>query len=1709
MRTISVAVHVVYNNSSQNVSTASINNLINTLNADFRRTNSDASQTRAAFLPVAADAEIEFCLDTIIRRSTSVSCFDPNTATNNMKSNATGGSSPRDTRYFLNIWIVNLCGNAGGGTAGYAYLPTQGMPGSAIDGLVIDYSLGYDNGFGRTATHEIGHYLGLPHPWGSDQNPSCATDDGFSDTPNTNGPRYTCSANNSCGTPAPGDQYENFMDYSFCTNMFTIQQANYMNAILTQVRSSLFSSPGCNSAPQAPVADFTANRTVLCPGQQVTFTNASSGAPTAFSWTFTGATPATSTAQNPTVTYNTPGTYTVSLTVTNAFGTDTETKVNFITVTAAGSLPITQGFQTATFPPAGWQLINPDNSYTWQRTTSAGGYGTSSASMFVNNYEYNAAGSQDLLLLPPVSFVGITNGRLTFDYAYAQYQGTGGSASDSLLIVVSIDCGETFYLLQQKGGAQLATRTAMSGAFTPTSGQWRTDTISLTALAGQANVQIGFLNQTGYGNNLFVDNINLSQPAITQPPVANFSGNPTTVPVGSSVAFTDLSTNSPTSWSWNFSGGTPATSTAQNPTITYNAPGTYTVTLTATNAFGNDSETKVNYITVVQPSAGGCDTIDIFNATDSLALYYAGASPTDGYLSGHNSYGDLAKANRYTPLVAGSTIPGVFMQFGVAVTTGNRNVNIRVWDANGTGGAPGTVLATQVVPINSLGAPNITYIGFTNPPTVNGPYYVGVEFAYAAGDTVALLTNTVFSGNPNVAWEKWSDNSWNTYTTGWGGINLKNIMFPIECSGSVPQPNASFTASATTVCAGATVTYTNTSTNATSYNWTFAGGTPASSTAANPTVTYNTVGTHTVTLVATGTGGQDTETRTNFITVRSNPVPAATVTNVTCNGGTNGAINVTVTGGTAPYTYLWNGGATTPNRTNLAAGSYTVTVTDANGCTGTTTASVTQAPVITLSVTSTAATCAGNNGSATVTATGGTTPYTYAWSTGATTQTINNLVPGTYSVTVTSANGCTALGNTVVSGPTPVTLTTTSTPATCSGNSGSATVTANGGSTPFTYAWSNGGTTATISNLTPGTYTVTVTAANTCTATASVVVAGNIAISLSTTTTQANCVQSNGGVNLTVSGGTAPYTYAWSNGATSQNLTGIAAGSYTVIVTDGAGCTATTSATVTNIGGATVTVSNVTNVTCNGGNNGSITVSATGGNGVYTYAWSNGGGTNTQNNLTAGNYTVTVTDGNGCIATATASVTQPSAIVASVNVVSNVTCFGASNGAVSLTATGGNGNYTFNWSNGNAGASFNNLAAGTYTVSTTDGNGCVAPTIQVVISQPTQIVATTSVVNPGCTSANGSASVTVTGGTPPYSYDWSNGATTAQANNLVAGTYTVEVVDANGCLVTATATLTATAGPSVAVASTPVSCGATNDGTATATVTGGTPPYTYLWNDANNQTSAVASNLAIGTYNVTVTDAASCTFVATVAVNGLGPDVVATPTNVTGCFGNNNGSISLNVSGGAAPYTYAWSNGQTTQNIFTLTSGNYTVTVTDNAGCATIQTITITGPTELTASFTLTPTLQGQSTGAATASVTGGTPPYSYTWSDGTSGTSTSGLGAGNHSLAVMDANGCVETFNFSITVGTDIINLDNKIGIDIYPNPTSGKFVVMVNNTQGSETQVEVYSTLGQQVFVSGKQTGTVTNFEIDLSHLAANTYFVKVVSGSETMVRKVLRAN
>jgi PKD repeat protein len=1698
-RTISVAVHVVYSSTSQNVSTTSINNLIATLNRDYSATNTDLSQVRSAFTSVIGNPQIQFCLDTIVRRSSTHGCFDYTTQTNEMKSNATGGSTPIDPYHYLNIWIVDLCGNTGGGIAGYAYFPTNGMHGSNIDGLVIDYSLGYNNGNGRTATHEIGHYFGLDHTF-----ESCTPGDGFSDTPPTNAPNYNCTATILCGAASPGTQYENFMDYCSNPHMFTLQQAARMNNILSGTRASLLNSTGCSSAPAVPVADFTSTATSTCPGGSITFNDVSSGTPTSWSWSFTGGTPSTSTAQNPTIVYNTPGTYAVTLTASNANGSDSETKTAYITVTSAINLPLSEGFQATTFPPTGWSLQNPGSDTTWRRTTAAGGYGASTASMFINNFAYNAAGAQDLMLTPIYNFSSVTNARLTFDYAYARYDVDN---SDSLAIIFTNDCGASFYLLQQKGGTTLATRTDLTTAFVPTASQWKTDTISLTFLAGQSTVQFGFLNITGYGNNLYVDNINIA--TIAPPaPVANFSGTPLTINPGGTVNFTDLSTNSPTSWSWSFPGAVTTTSTVQNPTgIQYNNVGTYTVTLTATNSQGSDSETKTAYITVTNaPILGGCDTLSNISATSPLYLLpLDGANPIDsGYVVGHNIYLDKAKAEKFTGAAAGANINGALMYFGKAkFANAASKIQVKVWDASGTGGAPGTQLYTQDVLINTLSTTQINNITFTTPPVVpaNGSFFVGFQITYAAGDTVALASTA--DTTVNTAWEMWSDNTWHTFTGAWG-FDAALAIFPRVCTVG-PIPVAGFTGTPTTVCAGSTVTYIDQSTNSpTSWIWSFPGGTPATSTAQNPTITYNTAGSYTATLIAINGNGRDTLVRTSYITVRSTPTATTVATDALCFGGSTGTVNLTVTGGTPGYTYTWSNGPTTEDLAGLGFGTYTVTVTDANGCKDTASASVSQPVPITLSASSTNATCNLNDGTASASANGGTPPFGYQWSNGLGGTSISGLAPGTYTVTATDANGCIKTATTTVTSSGGISVSATSTNTTCGNTNGSVTVVATGGS-GYTYVWSSGQTGTSATNLPSGTYTITVTAASGCADTVSATVASSTGISVSMSSTQANCGQSNGSATATPSGGSG-YTYLWNTGSTNSSLTNIAAGNYTVTVTATGGCTATGSVSVSNVGAPTVTVNNVTNVLCNGASTGAIDINVTGGTTPYTYNWTPSGSSQDLSSIPAGIYQVTVTANNGCIATASATVTQPTAVTASATA-QNVSCFGGSNGAITLTASGGTAPLSYNWSG--AAPDVQNpsgLTAGSYTVTITDNNGCTA-TSGATVGEPSQLSITVNGTNPGCGANNGTATAVVTGGTAGYTYQWSTSGTGSGINSLAAGTYTVTVTDANGCTASGSKTLSAPAGPGISVTSTNVTCGGSADGTATVTVSGGTSPFTYAW--TGGQTGPNATGLSAGSYTVTVTDANGCTSTATANITSLSPVVTAVETDVRGCNGDNTGSVVLTVSGGATPYNYSWSSGQSSSSIFTLTAGTYTVTVIDNGGCSAVQTYSITEPDALSAGVDTTFATAGQSNGIASATVSGGVTPYSYSWSTGQSSQSITGLAAGNYTVTITDASGCMEVVNYTISTTTGINTLSNAFGFEVFPNPNEGRFVVRVSFNETTECSIQIFNAIGKLIYTIDKQQIKAGDFEIDLSAMPSANYYVKLSTGNYNAVKKVTRLN
>lgn len=521
------------------------------------------------------------------------------------------------------------------------------------------------------------------------------------------------------------------------------------------------------------------------------------------------------------------------------------------------------------------------------------------------------------------------------------------------------------------------------------------------------------------------------------------------------------------------------------------------------------------------------------------------------------------------------------------------------------------------------------------------------------------------------------------------------------------------------------------------------------------------------------------------------------------------------------------------------------------------------------------------------------TPYQLNW-TGpngftSTNTSIANIEPGLYQVTINDAGGCPFSGSYTITEPTDIVITVDSeNDITCfNADNGSINITVTGGTGNYSYNWTrNGGfhsTTEDIANLSPGTYVVTVTDANNCgpkTATFTITQPPLLVVSLAGQTNVLCYGAATGAITVNVSGGTpnpisADYTYSWTgpNGFTStaQNLNNLFAGVYDLAVTDNQGCVKNLSVTITQ---STEIVINYTTtpITCYGANNASLTATISGGNGPYQYQWNNLATSLTQTNLSAGTYIITVTDNVGCIKTQ--NIVIPEAPVFTINpIVTNVSCFGANNGSINLNLTGGIAPVALTWSDGStSGLIRNNLPPGTYTATISDGTPCyIVRTFTIIQPQPLVISANTT--NPlDCTiTNNGAINLIVSGGTPPFTYSWSNGATTEDLNNLVAGNYSVTVTDANNCSVTGQYSLTRPAPIQINVTTqTDFDCAAHEvTQSFVAQASGGVPPYQYQWSSGNvtGVNGEIMSSDVNGTVILTVTDGVACTATYTVDVD--------------------------------------------------------------------------------------------------------------------------------------------------------------------------------------------------------------------------------------------------
>ncbi len=742
------------------------------------------------------------------------------------------------------------------------------------------------------------------------------------------------------------------------------------------------------------------------------------------------------------------------------------------------------------------------------------------------------------------------------------------------------------------------------------------------------------------------------------------------------------------------------------------------------------------------------------------------------------------------------------------------------------------------------------------------------------------------------------------------------------------------------------------------------------------------------------------------------------VVNVSCKNGNDGEIRVVASGGEPPYTYNWSNGATQATITSLSVGEYTLEVADQNGCMVIETFTVNQPafPIEIVRPNLYNINCYdGNDGSIEISIDGGSAPFSFNWSNGATTEDVTGLYIGSYQVVVVDANLCVDSADYTLTQPdSAVILSFAVTNVACNGGSdGSIDMSVEGGVRPYDYLWSNNATTQDIMNLSEGLYTATVTDANGCVTVDSRFV--NESVILSFVEKPVNCHGgTDGSLNLSVYGGIPSYSYVWSTGAITQDIYDLPAGEYSVTVTDNSGCVEMATGTITEPAyDLSIVQGRISDVNCRGGNDGEIELFVGGGTEPYFYSWSNNDKTKNVDSLTIGQYHVFVTDTNGCKTDTFFVVSQPDSVLELQLIPENISCHNEPTGKVFSSVAGGTRDYFYQWSNGETTPYISSLTNGTYSLIVTDKNGCTKQDSIRLVQPNEPIHLDFDDYHVNCKNdSSGFIDLTVSGGSVPYEFLWSNGETTEDVADLKAGVYDVFVTDGNGCVRSNYVVIEQPTFKFKIANSqiTDVDCFDQRSGSILLMVTGGIKPYEFTWSTGSKNENLYS--IKAGSYTILAVDANLCTFDSTFVVTqpDLPLDLELIKANNL-CSGNANGTIDISVSGGVLPYNYLWSNGEKTQNINSLTSGEYSVLVTDENNCTISDTVEIIEPAPIVSQNTKTDILCfGGTNGAVNLSVSGGLPPYNYLWSNGAQSPGIFGLEAGYYTVAITDNNLCAKT---------------------------------------------------------------------------------------------------
>ncbi len=970
---------------------------------------------------------------------------------------------------------------------------------------------------------------------------------------------------------------------------------------------------------------------------------------------------------------------------------------------------------------------------------------------------------------------------------------------------------------------------------------------------------------------------------------------------------------------------------ANTQTITNLPAGTYTVTVT--NNFGGSGTSS---ITITQPPPLSVSIINQTNATCFNPLGSATAQASGGV--GNYTYLWSTGASGATATLPAGT-------HAVTVTDGN----------NCTASTTVTILSNTTPPTAEAGPTK--QINCTNPTvTLDGSgSSSGANFVYQWTTSNGLIISGANTLHPTVG-------AAGTYTltvtnteNGCSASDNTSVMANFTTPTANAGPDMEIT------CADPAVQLDGTASSSganISYQWSTNDGHIVSG-ANTATPIVDAAGTYQLTVTNTENGCTATDAAQVSADTLAPVADAGPDTTLTCASSTV-VLDGSGSSSGANFSYLWTTpdghiveGDTTLTPSVDEPGTYVLTVTNTeNGCTATDAAQVsadTLAPVADagpdgILSCNTGFLLDGSNST-------GSGPLAFNW-TGpgiqgpADSMTVFVTAPGTYVLVVTDiANGCTDADTAVVTEVAPVHVTIDSViHVLCAGDStGQAFATATQGMLPYSFLWSNGDTTAVAMNLSAGFFSLTVTDSLGCTAADTAQIIAPPPLHPNATATGETAAGANDGTaTANPSGGTPGYSYMWSTGDTTQQITGLPPGSYSVTVNDSNGCTASQTVVVNSFDCSSMSLSiSATEPTCHGSADGTLTAEPAGGSEPYAYQWSTGANTQQITGLSAGTYSVTVTDASMCVLEQLITLAQPDELLLSAIEINHVSCHGGADGSATIEANGGTPPYSFLWSQGDTTTTVEQLPPGNYSAIVIDGHGCT-DSLYITIQEPPALETTVTTTSETAVGAgDGTATAEASGGTAPYTWLWQTGDTTQQISGLSPGTYCVTTTDAHGCTSTACGIVNPFGCDSLQVAFdiTYVRCAGEQNGAVTALPTGGTEPYTYSW--STGDTSQTLESLSAGQYQLTITDASGCTLQASATVNE--PDSLALfiTTSQIECPGGTADSTYVHVSGGTWPYGYLWSTGDTTSLLLELGPGSYTVTVTDANGCSDSLSVTI------------------------------------------------------------------------------------------------------------------------------------------------------------------------